>query len=129
MASEETDLTKIESKLESIQKTMDGLIQINARLTQEIIHIKNGQGGGVPETRVFNSAVNTAAKPVVNNSIIIKVDGDDLLISGNTYKYRGIFGEHGGKWDKDNKRWKVDSSKKDDIVASFDEKEIKYTVE
>ena len=118
---------EILEKLLSIENTLKGLIEVNARLSQEIIHIKtDGKNAPGLETKVFNTGATATEKK--STGINIKTVGDKLQFSGNTYNYRGVFGENEGSWNKDLKVWETPLSKLDDIKSIFDDKEVKYTV-
>ena len=53
----------------------------------------------------INNTLNFGKKSFDKNFVYLKVEGDYTKVSGNTYNYRHIFNEYGGKWDKSIVSW------------------------
>ena len=120
----ESSELKICSRLDSLESMFKGLLEINARLTQEIIHIKSNSSGS---TSGFTGISGNTAVEKKTTGIIIKTQGNILKFSGNTYNHRAIFGENDGTWNKEEKLWEAPISKKEAIINTFIEKEIEHT--
>lgn len=134
MASDDKVLERIlvmEKKLISENKEMktqlQGLIEVNARFAQEIIAIKNGSQGTINGFG-GKDAIVTETAPKKSNKVILEINNDELMISGNTYAYRGIFGENGARWNKSEKNWIVDSQKLESIKEALVAKEVEFEV-
>lgn len=122
----------MESKLIAENREMklqlQGLVEVNARFAQEIIAIKNG-GQKQTLSNGFGGSESVDTKPKVrNNKVILKVDGETLNISGNTYAHRSIFGEHGSKWDGSSKTWNTDVENLEDIKKALGDGKVEYEV-
>ena len=116
--------SKICSRLDSMESLIKGLLEINARLTQEIIHVKSNASGS---TSGFTGISGNTVSDKKTTGIIIKTQGNILKFSGNTYNHRSIFGENEGTWNKEEKLWETPLSKKEAIINAFNEKEIEHT--
>lgn len=116
-------ITVVLERISSIEVLLKGLIEINARLTQEIIHLKTGGTSSGLENRSFTTSVEPK-----KSGIVININGEIMKFSGNTYKYRSIFGENGGSWNTSEKVWQVPTANKDTILENFRENNIEHEV-
>lgn len=110
--------------INNINQKLIGLIEINARLTQEIVILKSDGTNNISPDRSFNVG-NSDTKP---KGVIITVDEDIIKVSGNTYKHRTIFAEHGGTWKGEHKHWEIHIDKKDELIDTLKEKDIEHIV-
>ena len=117
------DSDKIIEYIKKMDAKLDGLVEINARLAQEIIHLKSNTDVGTTQ-RTFNTG-STSAKPK-QTGLVVTVDEDSIKVSGNTYNHRDIFRIHGGNWIKEHSHWEIHVDNKEDLIESL--KDIEHIV-
>lgn len=108
---------RLVSEIRSLKNELKGLIEINSRLTKEIISIK----GTPPQSQPTTPRQQTT-------NITIHIDTENLKIYGNTYKHRGIFSGLGGSWDGNNKHWVLDHDQKDPLMEKLNENLVEFEV-
>ncbi len=106
------DLSEITAELKKMSEKIQGLVEVNARLTHELIHIKSGA-----QSSPTNNLIQTPNK---TNKVVLTVDGDITKIGGNTFNHRSIFRDNGGSWNGVEKVWEVSSDNNETIVQELE---------
>lgn len=111
----------IVNKLKEIEQKLTGLVEINARLTKEIINIKNNN----TETNNFVAQNEPPTKPT---NVVVHIDLENIKIYGNTYKHRSLFNNLGGSWNGTHKHWELIHDKKDNLLEVLESESVEYEV-
>lgn len=109
------DIGKLVSEIRSLKKELQGLVEINSRLTKEIINIKSNK----PIT------TDVAEK---TNSLVVHIDTECVKIYGNTYQHRNIFNSLGGSWDGNNKHWVLKHEHKDTLLEKLGTESVEFEI-
>lgn len=116
---------------QEMKTQLQGLVEVNARFAQEIIAIKNNNQNNNQNNTISNGfgggvEITTTPTPKKSNKVVLTINDDLLVISGNTYAHRSIFGENGASWNGTDKVWNAASDKLDSIVEELTDKGIEY---
>lgn len=109
--------------LDRIEEKLQGYVEINAKLTYELILLKGGGTTSSSTSTTESYSLNSKPKSDLSLNVIDEI----ICITGKkTYDLRHIFKSNGGMWSKENSRWEVSIDNKDDLLKELDETNIKY---
>ena len=109
--------------VDGLQKKLQGLVEINARLSLEIVNIKNP--GGPPDASASVRG-NQSESGEKSEKVFIEVLGDIVSIKGKTYDRRHIFHQLGGSWNSEKKYWQVCSTRYTELLRLLDNAKTEY---
>ena len=114
--------TTVNDKLTNLDAKLRGLVEVNSRLAQEIIAIKENRKCD----NGFDS--NTEIKTIKESKKIFKIEEnkDDIIVSGSTYSHRSFIKELGGSWNSSDKSWVLKSENKDELMKYLVRNNVEY---
>lgn len=95
----------MENRLTEIEKKLDQILSIlNER--DSVAKIKKNTKPSKETPKVTKSG-----------NAMIKVYNDIIIVSGNTYSNKEVIKKIGGKWSKDDKGWKINVNRRDELIS------------
>lgn len=90
-------------RLNNIETKLDCIIELLNKLNKDSISLPNLQND------------KNQTKIVKNGNAIVNLYNDFIIITGNTYENKENIKQIGGKWNKENKGWKLPIDKIDEV--------------
>ena len=102
-------MEELKEEITEIRKQLKCLIEINARLTHELVLLKGGgiiSNGTNVEVLGKNLDIKTEATPKPTG--IQFIDEENIVfLKGKTYSYKDTIKSYGGKWNPEKRMWSI----------------------
>ena len=118
------ELTEIKNQLTDMTKQMSCLIEINSRLTHELVLLKGGgtiSNGTNVEVLGQNDDIKLTPTPKPKG-VTFKEDKDEagtILLSGKTFSYKDTIKAYGGRWNPSKKVWSINTDNSEQLKEAL----------